>query len=420
MTIYSYPRSQALFARASACIPAGIYGHLGPSEGCFIPVSAYPFYMSRAKDSHFWDVDGNRFIDYMCAYGPNVLGYANGEVDAAAKTQIDLGNCVTLPSPIMIELAELLTEQVASAEWAFFAKNGGDVTNMAVLTARAATGRERIIRMKGGYHGVAQWMQDVGYAGITSADLANNLEIPFNDVEALERVVAAYPGQIAGLISTPYHHPAFADSELPKEGYWKKVREICDREGIVLIIDDVRCGFRLDQKGSDYHFGFQADLICFCKALANGYNISAICGRQPFKSAASSVFYTGSYWLSAVPMAAALTTLRRLAELNGAKLMCDKGRTLTDGMKRIAAEEGYELVVTGEPSMFFMRLANDPTGARHQAFVANCVKRGVFFVNHHNLFINCSLTDEDMETTWKVVREAFQELKETEAKGDIL
>lgn len=410
MNTYEYPKSRELFDRATKVIPAGIYGHLGPSEGCFIPIENYPFYADHAQDSYIWDVDGNRFIDYMCAYGPNVLGYNHPKVNEAFIKQLEQGNCTTLPTRRMIELAELLVDEVASADWAFFAKNGGDVTNMAVLTARAATGRDKIIRFFGGYHGVAQWMQYVGYAGITDADLANVIDLPFNDIDALEKAIAKYPNQIAGIISTPYYHPTFVDNELPAPGYWQKVRELCDKHGIVLIIDDVRCGFRLDERGSDYHYGFKADLICFCKALANGFNISALCGSDELKAAASSVFYTGSYWLSAAPMAAAIECLTIMKEIDGATVMKDKGRKLTEGLKKVAEEEGYKLVVTGEPSMWFMRLDNDPSSMLHQAFVGNCVKRGVFFTNHHNHFINCSLTDEDIEFTWDVAREAFKEL----------
>lgn len=407
MKTYEYKKSKELFAKAAKIIPSGIYGHLGPSEGCFIPVDAFPYYMEKAKGPYFWDIDGNKFIDYMCAYGPNVLGYNDDRVDEAAMEQLKLGNCTVLPSTKMVELAELLTDTVESADWAFFAKNGGDVTNLAVLTARAATGRNKIVKVDGGYHGVAQWMQALGYPGITEADISNVISIPFNDTEAFEKVIAENRGDIACFISTPYDHPAMADSALPKEGYWSKMREICDREGILLIIDDVRCGFRLDTKGSDYHYGFKADLICFCKALANGYNISALCGRGEFKSAVSSVFYTGSYWLSAVPMAAAVRTIGILRDENAAKYMLETGKKITEGLKEAASKHGYELVVTGETSMWFMRLANDPSSMRHQRFVSECVRRGVFFTNHHNQFMNTSIGDKEIEFTLEVADEAF-------------
>ncbi len=412
MKVYEYKKSKEIFNKAVKFIPSGIYGHLGPSNGCFIPVSHFPFYVKRAKDSYIYDVDDNRFIDYMCAYGPNIIGYNNKMVNDAAKEQMDKADCTVLPSELMVDLAELLVNTVHSADWAFFAKNGGDTTNLAVMTARAHTNRKKILKFDGGYHGVVQWTQHMGYKGIIEEDLSNVISIPFNDIDAFKKVIDKNKDEIACLISTPYHHPAMADNELPKEGFWKEIRRICTEEGIILIIDDVRCGFRLNVKGSDYHYGFEADMICFCKALANGFNISALMGKDFLKATISDVFYTGSYWLSAVPMAAAIENIKYMVDIDVAKVVTEKGIKLTEGIKKVAKENGYEMIITGEPSMWFMRLNNDDSGVLHQKWVSECVRRGVFFTNHHNQFINSSLTEEDIEFTIKVCDEAFKVLKE--------
>jgi len=404
---YSHARSRELFARATKVIPGGVYGHLGPAEGCFMPVGAYPLFSSRAEGAYFWDVDGNRFIDYMCAYGPNILGYGDKDVEAAALAQLKEGNCVTAPSPRMVELAELMVDTVAMADWAFFCKNGGDTTMFALMIARAATGRARAVLTRGGYHGVAPWTQKEGHPGITSADVSNNLYVEFGDYEALERLFAEHHGEIACFMATPYHHPVFEDNRLPPEGYWQKVRALCDREGVVLAIDDVRCGFRLDTGGSDRHYGFEADLECFCKALANGWNVSAVCGKDSLKDAAGSVMYTGSYWLSAAPIAAAIACIGKMRELGAAGLCMEKGRKLTQGLAAAGRRHGFDLRISGEPSMWFMRIAGDDSWQTHQAWVAECVRRGVFFTNHHNHFINTALTDEDIAFTLEVADEAF-------------
>lgn len=411
MEIYNHTKSKEYFKRATKVIPAGIYGHLGPAEGCFIPVEAFPFYSHRAQGTYFWDVDGNRYIDYMCAYGPNVLGYNDPDVDRAALEQLQLGNCVTLPSVKMIELAELLVDTVTMADWAFFAKNGGDATSLALMTARAATGRPKAILVKDGYHGVAPWTQKLGYPGITETDTINNLYVEWNDIEQLEKTMVENKDQIACFMATPYHHPIFEDSQMPAEGYWEKVRKLCTDNGIVLAIDDVRCGFRLDMAGSDHYFGFKADLVCFCKALANGWNMSALCGIEALKDAASSVLYTGSYWLSSVPFAASIATLNKLKKMNGPQTMLAKGKKLTDGLQQSGKNYGFDLKISGAPSLWYMRITNDDSLMLHQEWVAECVKRGVFFANHHNLFINMALSDEDMEYTLAVADEAFQVLK---------
>ena len=172
--INDYTKSREAFVRAERVIPSGIYGHQGPAEGCYVPVEAFPLFSSRAKGSYLWDLDGNRFIDYMCAYGPNVLGYHDEDVDRAAAEQRKISDCTTLPSTKMIEFAELLVDTVASADWAFFAKNGNDVTTLAIMTARAYTHRKKIVFFKGYYHGVSPWTQKIDYPGIIEEDVCNN------------------------------------------------------------------------------------------------------------------------------------------------------------------------------------------------------------------------------------------------------
>lgn len=403
----TYEKSRALFDRAVKVMPSGIPGHLGPVLSQFIPVEAFPFYAKRASGSYFWDYDDNRFIDYMCAYGPNVLGYNDPTVDAAARAQMEDGNCMPLPAAAQVELAEALVDTIAGADWAFFAKNGNDVTSLAVMTARAATGRSKLVLVKGGYHGVAPWTQAAGHAGLTCEDTANNLYVSWNDFEELERTVNEHRGEIACFLATPYHHPVFATNELPVEGYWSKVRKLCDEHGIVLAIDDVRVGFRADLAGSASYFGFEPDLACYCKAMANGYPISALVGRDALRGAISDVFYTGSYWSAAVPMAAALATIGELKRLDGANLMLERGKKLTVGLVAAASHHGIRLQVSGLSSMFYMEILNDKSLWMMQDFTAECARRGVLFTSHHNHFINCSLGEDDIAETVSVAERAF-------------
>ena len=405
--IYTYEKSREAFARAEKVIPSGIYGHQGPAEGCYTPVEAFPFFSSKASGSYLWDLDGNRFIDYMCAYGPNVLGYNDPEIDEAAAAQRAIGDCTTLPSTKMIEFAELLVDTVASADWAFFAKNGNDVTTMAVMASRAYTHRKKIVFFKGYYHGVAPWTQKIDYAGVIEEDVMHNIYVDWNDIEGLRRVFDENKGQIAAVISQPYMHGNFMDNVLPAEGFWQAVRKLCTDNGTVLVIDDVRAGFRLDIAGSDHYFGFEADLICFCKALANGYNVSALCGKEFLKNTISGMSYTGSYWLSAVPFAAGIACINKMKRINSPKILIEKGTKLKEGLVDAGKKYGFDLRVTGVPSLFYLRIADDPTLMLHQEWIAECVKRGIFFTNHHNHFINASLTDEDIKETVEIADEAF-------------
>lgn len=406
--INTYEKSREWFDRATKVIPSGVYGHLGPAEGCFIPVSSFPLMGDKAKGSYFWDVDGNRFIDYMCAYGPNVLGYNDPDVDAAALEQAKKGNCMTSPSYKMVELAELMVDTVNCADWAFFAKNGNDVTTAAIMAARAATHRKKIIFVNGFYHGVAPWTQKIDYPGVLPEDVANNLYVDWNDFEQLEKTVAENEGEVAAFISTPYLHGNFADNVLPADGYWQKVRKLCTEKGIVLIIDDVRAGFRLDLAGSDHFYGIEADMICFCKAIANGWNVSCLCGKDFLKSAVSSLSYTGSYWMSAIPFAAGIACINKMKELNLPVLLREKALKVTGALKAAAENNGFDLRVSGEPALFYLRIANDDSLVLHQEWISEMVKRGIFMTSHHNHFLNASLTDEDIKQTAEIADEAFK------------
>ena len=406
--INNYDKSREAFARAMKVIPSGIYGHLGPAEGCYTPVEAFPFFSSKAQGTYVWDLDGNKFIDFMCAYGPNVLGYNDPDVDAAAAAQRALGDCTTLPSTKMVEFAELLVDTVASADWAFFAKNGNDVTTLAVMTARAYTHRKKIVFFKGYYHGVSPWTQKIDYSGVIEEDVMHNIYVAWNDLDELEAVFKKYKGEIAAVISQPYMHGNFMDNVLPADGFWKEVRRLCTENGTVLVVDDVRAGFRLDIAGSDHYFGFEADLICFCKALANGYNVSALCGKNFLKNTVSGMSYTGSYWLSAVPFAAGIACINKMKRLDMPRTLIEKGEKLKSGLICAAERNGFDLRVTGAPSLFYLRIADDPTLMLHQEWIAECVKRGVFFTNHHNHFINAALTDADIAETVDIAEEAFE------------
>lgn len=193
---YTHEKSQEWFNRALNAIPSGVYGHLGPSEGLFLPITKWPLMSQKAKGTYFWDVDGNKYLDLMCAYGPNVLGYCDEDVDAAAMEQLKIGNCTTSPSYKMVECAELLKDTVAMADWAFFMKNGSDATTFSVMCARAHTGKKKMMFFKGYYHGDFQWAQKVDYPGILPEEVENNIVVPWFDIDAMQAAYDACGGSV--------------------------------------------------------------------------------------------------------------------------------------------------------------------------------------------------------------------------------
>ena len=397
-------KSDELFLKAKAVIPGGIFGHYKYSVG-----ESAPKFFSKAKDSYFWDVDGNKFIDLMCAYGPMILGYNNPVVDKAAQQQYDLGNTVSLASPVMIELAETLVDMVAVADWALFGKNGGDSTSLAIMVARAETGREKIIKINDGYHGVASWMQRNNSPGTIPSDTDEIIDIEWNAIDELERAISENPNQIACFISSPYHHPVLKDNVLPEDQYWQKVESLCRQNGIVLIVDDVRAGFRINLAGSNEAYGFKPDLVCLGKAMGNGYPISALVGADHLKKSAEAVYFTGTQFFNAAPMAAAKATLLELQKIDAVNKMEEFGNNLKSGLVKVAQENQFELVVSGVPTMPYFRLNNVDIKV-HNSWIDECLKRGLYMVNYHNHFISATHDKEDLENILEIASDSFSAL----------
>ncbi len=194
-------------------------------------------------------------------------------------------------------------------------------------------------------------------------------------------------------------------------GYWEGVQKLLKRHGVISICDDVRAGFRIHMGGSHEYFGYTPDISCYCKAIANGYPISAVVGSDALKDAAAAVFQTGSFWFSAGPMAAALACLKELERINAPMLINAIGKKLTDGLITIASDHGLDLKVTGMPSMPYLRMEHERGIEFHQALCSECTRRGVFLTSHHNLFVSAAHTDEDLEQTWYVFDEVLASLK---------
>jgi glutamate-1-semialdehyde 2,1-aminomutase len=403
----SFQKSKELFLRAAEVIPGAIYGHQSPA--ITVPGS-FPYYAAHGEGAYFWDVDGNKYVDYLCAYGPMVSGYGNRVVDDAAVAEYRKGNCLNLPSPLMVNLAERLTGLIPWADWAVFAKNGTDVTTWCTLVAREHTGRKKIVAAKGEYHGAAPWCTP-GHGGIVEEDRANMLYFTWNKLETLKALFDTHKGEIAGVIMTPFHHPSFADSELPAPGFWQGVRKLCDENGAVLILDDVRCGFRLDMHGSQAYFGFEPDLACYCKAIANGYPLSAGAGRNSMKAAAANVFLTGSYWTSTASMAAALANLDHLEKIDGVKTMNELGDLLMKGLVERGKAFGYDQVATGPGALPFVRFGCENNFMRQQVFCAEMIQRGQFLHPHHNWFLSAAHTKADIQATLDAAEEVFPLVK---------
>ena len=224
---WSNAKNKELQARAQKVIPRGMYGH--QSTG-MLPED-YPQFFSRAKGSRLWDVDGNEYIDFMCAYGPNLLGYGFKPVEAAAAAQQALGDAMTGPGEAIVELAEALVGMIDHADWAIFYKNGTDATTMAIVTARAQTGRRKILAATGAYHGAAPWCTPCARPARCCSRIGRTSSYTSTTTpDSLEAAFKANEGDVAGVIATPFLHETSRTRRFPRAGVFATAaRELCDR-----------------------------------------------------------------------------------------------------------------------------------------------------------------------------------------------
>ncbi len=402
----SYPRSAALFDRARRVIPGGIYGHVTPAAT--VP-GALPSYAEAGHGARYRDLDGHEFIDFMCGYGPLLLGYHHPEVEAAADTARARGTCFNHPTSLMVELAEALVARIDFADWAVFAKNGSDLTTWAVQVAREATGRRKVLKARGAYHGTHAWCSP-GHGGLIAEDRAHVHEFLWNDVASLEALFAGLAGDVAAVIVTPFHHPAYADSVLPTPEFVAAVNRLCAAHGVLLVLDDVRCFPRLHVGGSHRAYGWRPDLAVYCKALGNGHPIAACAGRGDYQVAASKVFLTGSYWNDPVPMAAALKVLEISARDAVPEVLARAGQRFVAGFLALGQKHGIPLVASGPPAMPYVRVAEDPGFQRMQELCAAVAREGVYLHPHHNWFLGTAHTDAEIDEALSRIDRALASL----------
>jgi glutamate-1-semialdehyde 2,1-aminomutase len=403
---------QALRRRAAAVIPGGMYGHQSA-----VPLPPeYPQFMAKGSGARVWDVDGNCYVDLMCSYGPVVLGHRHPAVEEAARKQAELADCQNGPGAVMVELAELLTSTVRHADWAIFAKNGTDATTMCCTIARAQTGRKQILVARGAYHGAAPWCTP-RLAGTTAQDRANLGYYAYNDLDSVRSAVAQAGDDLAAIVVSPFRHDAGFDQELADPAFARGLREICDASCAALILDDVRCGFRLHLGGSWEPIGVDPDLSAWSKAIANGHPLAAVLGNDRFRAGAGSVFVTGSFWFSAVPMAAAVATITALRAEGAIEAMERAGNVLRDGILSQASSWGLTVNYTGPVQMPYLTFAADTGYALGSLFASEAIRRGAYLHPRHNWFVSAALTDDDIDLALSATDAAFATVAKSLRRG---
>ncbi len=403
-------QSDALYQRALGLIP-NVTQTLAKGPSQYVNGVA-PKYLAKGKGARVWDVDGNEYLDYNMAIGPLSLGYAYPKVDAAIKQQLEDGITFSLMHPLEVEVAELLREVLPNAESVRFSKSGADVTSAAIRLARAFTGKDKILCC--GYHGWHDWYVSVTTRNRGVPQAVRDLTYTFN-YNDLDSFRSSLDGNVAAVILEPV---TFTE---PKENFLHAVSEICHREGVVLIFDEMWTGFRLAVGGAQEYFGIKPDLATYSKAVANGMPISMLTGKHEIMQLnEDDCFFFTTFGGEALSLAAAKATITEIRDRNVPAYLDEQGKKLRSGYNAIAEKLGLNFTrctgYTCRSLVSFDASAGDPLLLK--SFVQQeMIKRGILWSGFHT--VSFSHTDSDIDYTLRAYEEILPILKQAVEQNSV-
>jgi glutamate-1-semialdehyde 2,1-aminomutase len=420
-------RSQELFAEALRYLPGGVNSPVRAFRG----VGGTPFFAQRAYGSRVEDIDGNAYIDYVCTWGPSILGHAHPAVITAIKEAADRGTSFGIPNPLEVELARKICDWVPSVQKVRMTNSGTEATMTAIRLARGFTKRDKIIKFEGCYHGhVDSLLVKAGSgaltlgqpdsAGIPAALAALTIALPFNDVAALQLVFEQNKGEIAAVIVEPI--PANAGLILPAPGFHETLRELCNANGTLLIFDEVMTGFRLARGGAQELLGVRPDLSCFGKVIGGGLPVGAIGGREnimDYLAPIGPVYQAGTLSGNPLAMAAGLAQLRVLEEEDVFAKLEKLGAQLEAETRSTLKATGLDYVFYRVGSMFCLFFTASSvrnldeaktSDLKHFArFFHALLAAGIYIApsQFETGFISSAHTEQDIEQTTRAMRKAL-------------
>jgi glutamate-1-semialdehyde 2,1-aminomutase len=424
----SQTRSLELFAEALRYIPGGVNSPVR----AFRAVGGAPFFAQKARGSRVEDIDGNSYIDYVCTWGPSILGHAHPEVIAAVKAAADRGTSFGIPNPLEVELARKICEWAPSVQKVRMTNSGTEATMSAVRLARGFTRRDKIVKFEGCYHGhVDSLLVKAGSgaltlgqpdsAGIPAALAALTLALPFNDADALRLAFERNKGEIAAVIVEPI--PANAGLILPAPGYLETMRKLCTAHGTLLIFDEVMTGFRLARGGAQELLGVRPDLSCFGKVIGGGLPVGALGGRadiMDFLAPLGPVYQAGTLSGNPLAMAAGLAQLKILEEEDIFTKLEKLGAQLETETRAALKSAGLDYVFYRIGSMFCLFFTERPVRCLDDAKTADLdrfarffhamLARGIYLApsQFETGFISAAHTEDDIAETAQAIRHALR------------
>jgi glutamate-1-semialdehyde 2,1-aminomutase len=346
-------KSSKLFARAKNLIPGGVNSPVRAGKA----VGMDPPFIARAKGCHLWDVDQKRYIDYVCSWGPMILGHAHPKIVKALQEKIPKGTSYGAPTRLEVEMAQMIAEMVPSVEMVRMVNSGTEATMSAIRLARGYTGREKIIKFEGCYHGHADSLLVSAGSGVATlgipgcpgvpADLAGHtLSLRFNDLAQVIEAMDRLGQEVAAVIVEPI--AGNMGVVLPEEGFLEGLRQITLKHGALLIFDEVITGFRVGPGGAQELYGIRPDLTCLGKIIGGGLPVGAYGGRKEIMSTMApegNIYQAGTLSGNPLAMAAGLATLKELRKGRIYRELEEKGRRLFTGLKNAAESAGLDVVV---------------------------------------------------------------------------
>jgi len=421
-------KSEELFVKAKTLMPGGVNS----------PVRAfqpYPFFTERAEGSRIFDVDGNEYIDYCLAYGPLILGHAHPKIIEAAKAQLENGSLYGTPTEQEVELAELICSVVPSAEMVRLVSTGGEATMSAIRAARGYTGKKKIIKFEGCYHGAhdsvlvkagsgATTFGVPSSLGIPEETTTNTVVVPFNDAEKFEEAVKGNKGDLAAVIVEPVI--GNIGLVLPKEGFLGTLRELTEDYGIVLIFDEVITGFRLAIGGAQEYYGITPDMTTLGKVLGGGFPMAAYVGREEIMkliTPSGKVYQAGTYSGNPISVIAGLATLKFLHD-RGKDFyseMENKCKAIVKPLEKVIQDSHLKLQINHIASMFQLFFsekavydyasAKTADSAKYLKFHKSLLTQGVFLPpsQFETCFLSAAHSVDDLDKTVACFISALQQ-----------
>ncbi|MFX1497960.1 MAG: aspartate aminotransferase family protein [Promethearchaeota archaeon] len=406
-------RTFELYDEALKLIPGAILGIRRPYN--FVE-GEYPIFFEDGKGGRVTDVDGNSYIDMLCAYGPIIIGHREQEIDNAVIEQIkNKGFCMSLTQPIQNRLAKILRKLIPCCEKLVLMKMGTDATTAAIRVARAFTKKVKILSC--GYHGWYDAFSEVHgiEAGIPEKLYEDIYEFEFNNTEQVEKLFKKYKNEVAAIIVNPIHTPGGREVQKPEKGFLRTLRELSTENNALLIYDEIRTGFRVDMGGAQKLYNVIPDLAAFGKAMGNGYPISILAGKAEFMDVlVEKVFLSSTFFPNSLSQIASLKTIEILLRENVLKDISEKGTHFAKRVKEIIDRYDIPCKFTGEPWMPYITFLPDPKflyRKLREEFYRQLIRRKVFLQPFHHGYICYRHSYEDLDYAADMIFESMAELK---------